>query len=88
MWTSAVLVVGLPVRCFSDCTPLFLWQVAAHVDVSGKVGWEGFDSEGGQAGPHSYLSPGLITSNLYQPNFGNISGSPCFDSHTATYHRD
>ena len=74
IWTSAIPVVGLPVGCFPDCTPLLFCQVAAHVDMSGKVGWEGFDSEGRQAGPHSYLSSGLTTSNSCQPKFGHISG--------------
>ncbi len=75
IWTIAILVVGLPVGRFPDCTPLLFWQVAAHVDVSGKVGWEGFDSEGWQGGPHSYLSSGLVTSNLCQPKLG---GRSCF----------
>ncbi len=44
MRTSAVLAVGLPISRFPDRTPLFFCQVAAHVDVSGKVGWESFNS--------------------------------------------
>jgi hypothetical protein len=74
MRTSAILVVGLPISRFPDRTPLFFCQVAAHVDVSGKVGWKSFNSEGRQAGPYSYLSPGLITSNLCQPELGGKSG--------------
>ena len=74
MRTSAILVVGLPISRFPDRTPLFFCQVAAHVDVSGKVGWKSFNSEGRQAGPYSYLSPGLITSNLCQPELGDILG--------------
>lgn len=70
MWTSAVLVVGLPVGYFPDCTPCFFRQVAAHVDVSGKVGWEGFDSEGRQGGPHSHLSSGLVTFELVPKLWG------------------
>ena len=84
MWTGAILVIGLPVGRFPDCAPFFFWQVAAHVDMSGKVGWEGFDSEGRQAGPHSHLSSGLTTSNLCPAKtWGQIRhASPCFHSHT------
>ncbi len=80
IWISAILVVGLPVGGFPDCTPLFFWQAAAHVDMSGKVGWEGFDSEGWQSGPHSHLSSGLITLNLCQPKLGDKPGMLHHDS--------